>query len=142
MSEDAGRLLIFRVHGVRYGLDLHDVSEVLETFTLHPIPRAPAALGGAVNSHGILTPVVDLGSYFGTGPLDGEGTLLVLDRGRANCALLAERVETVVPFDRVMGADQSAEPEFSRLLLLADGPVRQLSLDGVVDGVAKVLQAC
>ena len=142
MSEQAGRLLVFRVHGTRYGLDLHDVSEVMETFALHPIPRAPAVLSGAVNSHGILTPVVDLGSYFGSGRLTGGGTLLVLDRGRANCALLAEQVEAVVPLDQVMGADLSVEPEFARLLVLADGPVRQLSLDGIVDGVAKVLQAC
>jgi len=142
MSEGAGRLLIFRVRGTRYGLDLCDVSEVLETFTLYPIPRAPGALSGAVNSHGILIPVVDLGSYFESGALDGEGTLLVLDRARANCALLVERVETVVPFGQVIETDVSAEPEFARLLSLADGPVRQLSLEGVVDGVAKVLQAC
>ncbi len=142
MSERVSRLLIFRVHGVRYGLDLYDVSEVLETFTLYPIPRAPATLRGAVNSHGILIPVVDLGNYFGSGPLAEQGTLLVLDRGRANCALLVERVEAVVPFEEAIGEDVSTEPEFARLLKLADGPVRQLSFDGVVEGVERVLQSC
>ena len=142
MNETAGRLLIFRVRGIRYGLDLLDVSEVLETFALYPIPRAPGELSGAVNSHGTLIPVVDLGSYFGSGSLKGKGTVLVLDRQRANCALLVEQVETVVSFEQVMGTDVSAEPEFARLLVLADGPVRQLSFDGVLDGVEKVLRAC
>lgn len=136
----ASRLLIFRVNGARCGLDLYDVSEVLETFTLYPIPRAPALLSGAVNSHGILTPVVDLGRYLDTGPLGDSGTLLVLDRQRVTCALLVDGVETVVPFAEVLGTGPADGPEFSRTLRLADGPVPLLDFEGVVAGVERILQ--
>jgi chemotaxis signal transduction protein len=141
MSGDVGRLLIFRVRGVRYGLDLLDVSEVHESFTLYPIPRAPATISGALNSHGTLAPVIDLGAFLGAGSLQGEGTVLVLDRQRITCALLAEQVETVVSFDQVLGTDEAEEPEFARLLVLADGLVRQLSLEGILVKTEELLRS-
>lgn len=141
MSSSAGRLLVFRLGNVRYGLTLLDVAEVHESFTLYPIPRAPGTLSGAINSHGNLTPVVDLGALLGDGPLGGQGTVLVLDRQRVNCALLVELVETVISSDLVLGTDESGEPEIACLLVVADGLVRQLSVEGLLERVEGLLRA-
>lgn len=63
MSEsDTSRYLLFTLMDSTYAIDLQQVAEVVEPPPLSPIPRAPAHLIGAMNSHGNIKAVVDLSS--------------------------------------------------------------------------------
>jgi len=78
------------------------------------VPRAPAAVRGAMNLRGRVVAVVELAPLLGlpSPPLpDGQGQVLLLDRDRRTLGLLV---------DGVLGVEPVGAPERPA----ADGPVR------------------
>ncbi len=53
-------LLIFRIQGQRYGIDLADLDEVLYMAAIKPLPGGPGFLAGILNLRGEPLPVLDL----------------------------------------------------------------------------------
>ena len=54
------QLLTFSVQDERYGIDIKDVQEIIESPQLHYVPRAPDVCLGVINFHGNIVSVVDL----------------------------------------------------------------------------------
>ncbi|HEY7724887.1 MAG TPA: chemotaxis protein CheW [Anaeromyxobacteraceae bacterium] len=132
MSE-AGRQVLFRAGGERFGLPLEAVREVvIPQPPFARVPRAGAAVRGAMNLRGRVVAVVDLAALVGVGaePLaGGRGQVLVLDRDRRALGLLVGQVIGV----EALGPER-AEPPGSMVRgvgRLAGGAVTLLDPDEV-----------
>lgn len=92
------QLLAFRLGGELYGLEIAHIQEVVEAPPLYTIPRAPAAMPGALNFHGSILPVLDLAAFldFATGKRDAR--VLVLSPAVAHLALAVTALRGVIPF--------------------------------------------
>jgi purine-binding chemotaxis protein CheW len=55
-----------------YGLDVHQVREIVRSVPATPLPRAPAVVEGLVELRGGLLPLVDLGRMLGGEPGAGD----------------------------------------------------------------------
>jgi len=67
-SSDALALLIFSLHGARYGVEAHVVREILWLPELAPLAEAPEYIVGMFNFRGAIVPVMDLDRRFGHRP--------------------------------------------------------------------------
>ena len=97
----AARHVVFRAGGDRFALPLEAVREVVVPQPPYArVPRAPAAVRGAMNLRGRVVAVVELGPLLGHAPDSlgpGQGHVLVLDRGRRGLGLLVSSVLGVEP---------------------------------------------
>lgn len=59
------QVLLFQLGDRPYALEVINIQEIVESPRLFYIPRAPACFTGAMNSHGSIVPVLDLGDYLG-----------------------------------------------------------------------------
>ena len=90
------RMVIFAAGGERFGVPLHAVREVvLPQPPFARVPRAGAAVRGAMNLRGRVVAVVELAPLLGLardalGP--AQGHVVVLDRGRRGLGLLVASV--------------------------------------------------
>ena len=139
MTDDIQRLLIFKLRGIRYALDLHDVAEVLDPPVTHPVPWMPVCFRGAMNFHGSLTSVLDLATFMGIGPAEERGSILVLDRRIANLALWVDEVINIVPCDLILEEDVSHDQLVEKILILADGELRMLGLPKLLERAEETL---
>lgn len=73
-------ILLFRINGDLYGLDIADVVEVMPNVPLQAIPRAPNYVPGLLTYRGVVAPVVDLS---------------MLVAGRSALGLLSSRIMLV-----------------------------------------------
>lgn len=75
-------MLLFRVAGEIYGVDLADVDEVLHMPTLQKLSTAPSFIAGILNLRGKLVPIVDMMERLGNvrppvvAPLNASGPSL------------------------------------------------------------------
>jgi len=140
MNDGIQRLLIFRIQGNRYAMDLQDVAEVLDPPGMFPVPWAPSCIRGAINFHGSLVAVLDLSTVMNAGSLDRGGSLLVLDRKIANLALWVEKVDNIVLTDGVLEEDESSDPLVGSILVMADGEIRLLALPRLLEQIEETLR--
>jgi purine-binding chemotaxis protein CheW len=136
MREGSGLFLVFRVGERRYALPLETVAEVAEPLPEYPIPRAPRFLRGAVNSHGTLVAVLDLAIFLELGETRQGGSLVVLATPGRGLAVATEHVERIAGSLDLCGEEPVGdEPLVDGMLLLADGPVRLLAVDPLLEAV-------
>ncbi len=96
MMVGTNRLLVFRLQGSRYALDLSDVAEVMEPPVIFPIPRAPHFLSGIMNFHGNLVSVLDLAHFLGISSCTPAEKVLIMADGEIktlSVGNLLERLE-------------------------------------------------
>ena len=92
------QLLAFRLGGELYGLEIAHIQEVVEAPPLYTIPRAPAAMPGALNFHGSILPVLDLAAYLNFATDKRDARVLVLSPAVAHLALAVTALRGVVSF--------------------------------------------
>jgi purine-binding chemotaxis protein CheW len=63
-SEDIATIA-FKLGDEVYGLELHEVREIIMVGMITPVPRAPSFIQGVLNLRGEIIPVIDLRSRFG-----------------------------------------------------------------------------
>ncbi len=92
-------LLIFSLHGERYGVEVRFVREIHELQPITPVPRTPDFEIGLFSARGRLISVVDLRAFFGLSRLEaGEGTKIVVvadEETGMEIGFLADDVEDV-----------------------------------------------
>jgi purine-binding chemotaxis protein CheW len=64
MAEDISTIA-FKLGDEVYGLELHEVREIIMVGMITPVPRAPSFIQGVLNLRGEIIPVIDLRSRFG-----------------------------------------------------------------------------
>jgi purine-binding chemotaxis protein CheW len=96
------RLVVFRLDGQRYGLELRATERVLPMVAVSPLPDCPEIVLGAINVHGEVVPIVDARRRLG---------LRAHDYGPAARLLLARTPRRLValPVDDVIGVAEVSE---------------------------------
>lgn len=140
MIDSMQRLFIFNVGGQRFALDLQHVAEVLDPPKMFPVPWTPAWLAEAMNFHGSLVAVLDLAGFMNIGTATRSGNVLVLDRRIANLALRVDGVENIVFSDVVLEEDKSADPLVDKVLIMADGEIRLLAVEQLLERIEDALR--
>lgn len=93
-------VIVFALGRARYAVELRWVREVITLGYVTPVPTAPAAIAGAVNVRGTVTPVIELGAALDPqapaekAPRRGDGAIL-LEVERLQAAVRVSNVETV-----------------------------------------------
>jgi purine-binding chemotaxis protein CheW len=67
-ATEAVDLLVLELGGVRYGLDLSAIREVVRAVLITPLPDAPPVVEGVIDVRGAVVPVYDLRARFGLPP--------------------------------------------------------------------------
>jgi purine-binding chemotaxis protein CheW len=99
------QLLTFEMGGEEYGVDLLQVTEIIEYGTLTQVPTMPAVVRGVVNLRGHVLPVVDLAARFGitASPVTRRSCVVVVVTEvageRIQVGLVADAVHEVVGVD-------------------------------------------
>ncbi|GAM11809.1 chemotaxis protein CheW [Geobacter sp. OR-1] len=147
MASDIDRLVLFRLAGQRMAIDLATVTEVSELPETWPIPMAPGYFKGVMNSHGALTPVLDLSRYLQSGTGVAAGKIMVLDRSLADLALWVDDVERVIPSAEA-GVVRAGDAPMAAVLEIHGHEVSLVSaaalldkLDADLQGVTQVMFA-
>lgn len=93
------QVLVFRLGEEHYALEVAHIQEVVESPRYHYIPRMPAAFLGAINFHGSILPVLDLGAGSGSAGEQRDGRIIVLAAALCPLALAVTAVQRIVLLD-------------------------------------------
>lgn len=108
-------VIVFSLGTARYAVEIRWVREVVSLGFVTAVPTAPAAIGGVVNLHGVILPVLDVSALLGQAPgpaaRQGDGALVVEAEG-VMCALRVDQVDHVASLHEDGGAvvDSSGRP--------------------------------
>ena len=92
-------VLIFHLADEWFGLEVDDIQEIVESPELNFVPRAPDSTIGAINFHGNIVPVLDLGKYLGLADTTYGDRAVVLPIGQRALALGVSAIHRIVPLD-------------------------------------------
>jgi len=112
VGADAMQIVIFRVAGQEFALEISQVERILRWQRPSPVPKAPAFLDGVVAYDDGVVPVVDLRTRLSVEATDGAETRLVvmqLDDQR-----VAVAVDAVVEVLRIDAREVAAPPDLVR----------------------------
>jgi chemotaxis signal transduction protein len=93
------QVLVFRLGEELCALEVAHIQEILESPRYHYIPLAPAAFPGAINFHGSILPVLDLGVCLGFAGDQQNGRIIVLAASLCPLALAVTAIQRIVPLD-------------------------------------------
>ncbi len=82
-----------------YAIEVGKIKEIVESPTVHFVPRAPACFVGAINVHGTVFPVLDLPVHLGYTGSARDHRIVVLAPEVCTLALTVSRVGRIVPCD-------------------------------------------
>jgi purine-binding chemotaxis protein CheW len=94
------QVLIFRLGSEWFGLEISRIQEISEMPQLDYIPRAPVWLMGAMNFHGNVMPVLDLGRYLEIETMMTVNKVVVMPPGQEGIALGVTEVFRIVHYDQ------------------------------------------
>lgn len=112
VGADAMQIVIFRVAGQEFALEISQVERILRWQRPSPVPKAPAFLDGVVAYDDGVVPVVDLRTRLSVEATEGAETRLVvmqLDDQR-----VAVSVDAVVEVLRIDAREVAAPPALVR----------------------------
>ncbi len=118
------QVLVFRLGEESYALEVEHIQEVIEPSPMHYIPLAPAAFSGAINFHGSILPVLDLGASFGLPVAQRSGRYIVLAASFCSLALAVPAVQRIVwldPGSLLPPEEDGRQAVFSRGVFDLDG---------------------
>ncbi len=100
------KVLVFQLGQEFYGLEVSRIQEVVEAPAVHYIPRAAECFLGAINVHGSIVPVLDLGAFLGFGAKEHDPRIIVLPPSTGSLALAVVAIkgfrslegETLLPY--------------------------------------------
>lgn len=115
--------VVFRVDSGHYALPLPNVDRALRMSTVTPVPEFPDWMPGAIDLHGAVIPVVDIGMRFGQPRREIilEARLLIVRAGGQNLALIVDHVSDVLELP-IQGVE--LPPDIQRDLHLLDAVLR------------------
>lgn len=93
------KILIFRLGSEWFGLEISRIQEIAEMPQLDYIPMAPDWFMGAMNFHGNIIPVLDLGLYLDIETLMTVNKVVVMPPGQEGVALGVTEVFRIVEYD-------------------------------------------
>jgi purine-binding chemotaxis protein CheW len=101
-SSEEISIIAFQLGEEVFGLELHEVREIIMVGMITPVPRAPGFIQGVLNLRGEIIPVIDLRSRFGLeyhAPTD-LSRIIVTPIGDVFTGLIVDAVTEVKNIDR------------------------------------------
>jgi purine-binding chemotaxis protein CheW len=98
------QLVVFRLGGEEYGIEISQVREIIREREITPMPRQPSYVEGVLNVRGTIIPVVNLKKRFKlSGDLTQHPHTIIVESGDGLVGLLVEAVSEVirVPEDHI-----------------------------------------
>jgi purine-binding chemotaxis protein CheW len=97
-SDQAMRLLVFRLEDEAYGVNVMHVQEVLRITEIAPVPGAPEYVLGIINLRGSVVTVIDTRLRFGlpVGETDDDSRIVVIESEQQVVGILVDSVAEVV----------------------------------------------
>jgi purine-binding chemotaxis protein CheW len=97
-SDQAMRLLVFRLEDEAYGVNVMHVQEVLRITEIAPVPGAPEYVLGIINLRGSVVTVIDTRLRFGlpVGETDDDSRIVVIESDQQVVGILVDSVAEVV----------------------------------------------
>lgn len=136
------KVLIFRLGSEWYGLEISRIQEISEMPQLDYIPRSPSWLLGAMNFHGNIVPVLDLGAYLKIETLMTVNKAIVLPPGQEGIALGVTEVYRIVAYDPdacLPCREEEQQGKFIRQLYDYEGLiVNMLDISGLVENLSAI----
>ncbi len=104
--------LIFELRGIRGGLPVENVREIVRAVEISPLPHAPSVVEGVINVRGQVVPVVSLRARLGlpASPVDPSEHMIVISAHQRDVAL---RVDRVVTLEDIPAGDIAAPDAFT-----------------------------
>lgn len=137
------QVLVFRIEDELYGLEVTRIQEVAEAPALHYIPRAPEFFLGAINFHGNILPVLDLGAFLGFAPRKNDTRVIVLTSAECSMALATHHIRGFVPHDAeaLTPVDQEQKRDFyiRSVMNHEEQMINLLDIDGLLDHLESYL---
>ena len=95
-ASGAVEAIIFSMDKEDYGVDIHQVKEVIKVRELTAVPKAPRDIMGVISLRGAVIPVMNLRGRFGM-PMENSGERIIIVRdGAGLLGLLVDSVRHVV----------------------------------------------
>ncbi|HAJ57522.1 MAG TPA: chemotaxis protein CheW [Candidatus Omnitrophica bacterium] len=93
-----GKYLTFALGGEEYGLQIHQVREIIGLMGITPVPQVPSYVKGVINLRGKIIPVVDIRAKFAMGQVEytAKTCIIVLNVLNVLMGILVDRVCDVV----------------------------------------------
>jgi purine-binding chemotaxis protein CheW len=98
-------ILVVVLEGMRVGLDVSAVTEVVRAVAVTPLPGTPTIVEGVIDVRGRIVPLLDLAQRFGHAPRSltlSDRFVLVESRGRTLALHVAEAAEVIEVDDEAM----------------------------------------
>jgi purine-binding chemotaxis protein CheW len=140
MTDHNRKFLVLSLQGSHYALDLAQVAEVGDRPQMSPIPMAPACYSGALNFHGDIVAVMNLGLFLGLTGCDQPGKIVVLHRDVASLAFLVDTIVRIVSEGEVYFSKPPDSCFASAALRLSDGEAILFDLDALVHEAETCMQ--
>lgn len=117
--ESTYEALSFDKGGVKFGVDMLDVEEIVKTelSAINSIPASPKQLIGVMNIRGHVVPVINTGYIFGLGrelPLGDETTLLIAKYDGELIGLVVDVLGDVMYYSTLSLVEDSALSAFTK----------------------------
>jgi chemotaxis signal transduction protein len=136
--------VVFDIGSRRCAIELSSVIEVIPLGPVTPVPTAPTAVAGAVNVHGHVVAVLDLGLVLDGQPMaprEGDVSLLVR-ADETTVVLRVDRVRQVAPLDLEHAAESDdGAGLISRIVTADDRRVGVIDLQQLLHHVAAQIVA-
>jgi len=95
-SEEEVEAIVFSLDNEEYGIDIHQVKEVIKVRELTDVPKAPRDIMGVISLRGVVIPVMNLRGKFGMA-MENKGERIIIVRdGAGLLGLLVDKVKRVV----------------------------------------------
>ena len=98
------QIVVFRLGGEDYGIEINQVREIIRKREITPVPRQPPYVEGVINVRGTIIPVINLKKRFGLlGDPSTQPHTIIVESGEGLVGILVDSVSEVirVPKDRI-----------------------------------------
>ena len=98
------QIVVFRLAGEDYGIEISQVREIIRKREITPVPRQPAYVEGVINVWGTIIPVFNLKKRFGlAGDTSAQPHTIIVESGDGLVGILVDSVSEVIriPNDRI-----------------------------------------
>ncbi|MEE8400986.1 MAG: chemotaxis protein CheW [Candidatus Hydrothermarchaeaceae archaeon] len=126
-SEAEIQIVVFNMGDEEYGVDIHEVREIIKLTEITKVPRAPEFIEGVINLRGQITPIMDLRKRLGlqiTEATDDNTRIIISEFGGSTAGMIVDSVTEVL---RLSEKNIDTAPSVSKS---TDG--------GVIKGVGKI----
>lgn len=80
----------------KFGIDIHQVVEILNIQRVHILPQLPQFIAGIVNIRGEVIPLLDIRKRFGISAHRKKERIMVIRSGREKVGLLVDGVDEII----------------------------------------------